>query len=315
MSRTVPPMPPLSSVLKAPAVEDPVNVYVHRPLAYLIVMAVRHTGMTPNQITFLSMVTGIAAGGLFLWGVPAAMITGGALVWASAILDGADGILARVKNMGSDIGRALDGTADAVVGACTVFPAMAHLWLEHHDPTHLWAAVLAIGSALLHIYLYDFYKEQYLRALQPQKYAGGVEAEQARHLRLQREGGPFYARAAVKASLDMQRAQRAIVTRVNSLMFSERFWSAMQQVGADELYRRHNSAPMRAWALISFCPHSYIMAICAMLDRLEVYLWIRLIGMNAIFIPLLFWQRMATQRTLAELERSRVSEPALSSSR
>ena len=47
------------------------------------------------------------------------MVWGGALLWISAIMDGADGILARAKNMQSAFGRALDGTADMVVGLST----------------------------------------------------------------------------------------------------------------------------------------------------------------------------------------------------
>ena len=37
------------------------------------------------------------------------MIAAGALLWTAAILDGADGILARAKGQASQFGRALDG--------------------------------------------------------------------------------------------------------------------------------------------------------------------------------------------------------------
>jgi hypothetical protein len=43
------------------------------------------------------------------------------------------------------------------------------------------------------------------------------------------------------------------------------------------------------------------MAICAMLNRLDVYLFIRVFLMNGIFLVAFIWQRHATARTIEEL--------------
>jgi hypothetical protein len=58
---------------------------------------------------------------------------------------------------------------------------------------------------------------------------------------------------------------------------------------------------MRLWALVSLAPHSYLMAICAMFNRLDIYLFIRVFLMNGIFLVALIWQRHATRRTIQEL--------------
>jgi hypothetical protein len=58
---------------------------------------------------------------------------------------------------------------------------------------------------------------------------------------------------------------------------------------------------MRLWALVSLAPHSYLMAICAMLNRLDIYLFIRVFLMNGIFLVAVIWQRRATRRTIEEL--------------
>ena len=60
-------------------------------------------------------------------------------------------------------------------------------------------------------------------------------------------------------------------------------------------YRRHNRRTIRLWSLISLAPHSYLMAICGMFDRLGVYLWLRLGPLNLIFVILLRWQRAASR--------------------
>ena len=48
-------------MLKSREVEDPVNLWVHRPLAYLFVAAIYRTSITPNQITFLALTVGTVA--------------------------------------------------------------------------------------------------------------------------------------------------------------------------------------------------------------------------------------------------------------
>jgi hypothetical protein len=71
------------------------------------------------------------------------------------------------------------------------------------------------------------------------------------------------------------------------------------RAGVDaDTYKSENLWPMRIWALISLAPHSYLMAICAMFNHLEVYLYIRVFAMNALFAAAIAWQRYATSRSL-----------------
>jgi len=123
------------------------NRYVHRTLAYLFVLSIFRTRTTPNMITLSTVVIGLVAGCAFVWGTPIAMFVGGACLWAAAILDGADGILARAKGLQSEFGRALDGAADALVAVFTVFPAFYHIWVTYHNPYHLVLMVPALTSA------------------------------------------------------------------------------------------------------------------------------------------------------------------------
>ncbi|NOY92392.1 MAG: hypothetical protein GXP55_14455 [Deltaproteobacteria bacterium] len=67
------------------------------------------------------------------------------------------------------------------------------------------------------------------------------------------------------------------------------------------IYRKHNLLPMRLWAIISLAPHAYLMSIAAMADRIDLYFWVRLIFMNAVFLLAVVLQRRATRRTQEEL--------------
>ena len=143
------------------------NVYLMRPIAGQLVALFAPTGVTPNQITLMALIAGTLGGIAFLIGTSTAMVAGGLLLWSSAILDGADGILARAKRMFSDVGRALDGATDGLVGVLTVLPAFYHLWVQQHSVLHLVLMPFAIGTTLFHVYLFDFYKEAFLQHANP----------------------------------------------------------------------------------------------------------------------------------------------------
>lgn len=298
----VPELPAFETVLKSRDVEDPVNLWVHRPLAYGFVALVYRSPITPNQVTLVSMLVGLGSAACLLDGRPTLMIWAGVLLWLSAILDGADGILARAQQRFSVLGRALDGTADMVVGLSTVLAAFYHLWLKHHDSALFLVAPIAIVSAVLHIHLYDFYKESYMQMTNP-LWNGEPERipeveERLRRAKSERAG--FAAVLASKLYVDLIRGQTTVVALTNPWGSKERLrFSVNEQTVAT--YRRHNKGPVKLWALISLAPHSYVMAICCMFDRLDVYLWLRLLLGNALFAIVLLWQRAASRRTRDDL--------------
>ena len=294
-------LPPFNSVLKSTDVEDPVNRYVHRTLAYLFVRSIFRTRITPNMITLSTVVIGFAAGCAFIWGTPAAMVAGGVGLWADAILDGADGILARAKNLQSEFGRALDGSADSLVAVFTVFPAFYHIWVTYHNPYHLALMVPALALTVVHLAVYDFYKESYLRGTRPGQGGEGQDADKIEETVEAASTQGLIVRMAMKYILVPHlKRQKAVLSWLNPDA-----WRLSQLLQSDdqtaEIYRKSNAWPMRLWALVSLAPHSYLMAICAMFNRLDVYLFIRVFVMNGIFLVAVIWQRHATDRTIREL--------------
>lgn len=294
-------LPPLSALTKSREVEDPVNVWVHRPLAYAFVWAVFRTPITANMVTFTSLVVGVTAGAMFLVGTPAAMVAGGLMLWSSAILDGADGILARAKGQQSQFGRALDGSADMLVAGSTVGAAIIHMWLQNHDPVQVVVAVVATGLTLVHLWLYDFYKESYLRATRLDRGGEGEDSAQvATRVAEAYRQGPVIGFCVEKVLVPYLQMQERIVGRTNPLARSHARDLPRNQATADT-YRRHNYGPMRVWTMISLAPHCYLFSLFAAADRIDLYLWLRLVVMNILFVVALAWQKRATAWTLAEL--------------
>jgi phosphatidylglycerophosphate synthase len=83
-------------------------------VALWCVRPLRHTRITPNHLTTASLLTGLTAAGLYASGDTAAANWGGGLYVVSALLDHADGELAREANKASAFGHMYDRLCDLV---------------------------------------------------------------------------------------------------------------------------------------------------------------------------------------------------------
>lgn len=306
-------LPPFSAVLKSREVEDPINLWFNRPLAYGFVALVYRTAITPNQVTLMAICAGLGASLCWFWGTPHGMLFGGILLWASAILDGADGILARAKQSFSELGRALDGSADLVVAALVVAGAVYHLWQRHHSLVILVAALPVVVLTTLQIPLYDYYKESFLMRTRPD-WDGTPERVAdvaARVARLEAEGAPWVHRRATRLYLDLVSGQRSLVARLDPCGGRDRLQFQVSDVTVND-YRRFNLGPMRIWTALSLAPHTYLFAIFGMMDRIDLYLWGRLCLGGSLFFVGLAWQRRASRRTLEALQLAGLSPVAVS---
>lgn len=289
--------PSLRQLEKGPEVEDPVNRYVHRPLAYLFARAVSRTSMSPNQVTLFAVLVGATAGIAFLIGSPEAMVFGGIALWISAILDGADGILARAKGTASPHGRAIDGLADAIVAVLTVFPAFYHIWEKHQDPFLVALMLPAVISANLHMSVYDYYKESFRHHTDLVRGGEGEEpAVVSARQRASKEHG-FLVWLAMTVILDpYTRTQFRIIDRLDPGASREGIRLHPTEQSA-AIYREENRLTMRLFTILSTAPHAYLMAIAAIFDRLDLYLYARVFLMNGILALAVVLQRRATRRT------------------
>jgi hypothetical protein len=311
---SAPRLPSFSTVIKSRDVEDPINLWFNRPLAYGFVALVYRTPITPNQVTLLSIVVGAAAAACWWQGGATAMLWGGILLWASAILDGADGILARAKQQFSPVGRALDGSADLIVALFVAVAAGHHLWVKHHSVLLVALIVPIVVTTSLQVHLYDYYKESFLLRTRPD-WNGVPERISDVHARiagLESTRAPWLHRRAMRLYLDLIVGQtRAVALADPAGSRENRTFRVSPRSAAD--YRRFNLGPLRVWTAISLAPHTYLFAIFGMLDRLDVYLWTRLIGGNLLLVLAILWQRRASSRTLVALEEAGLAPVSVAS--
>jgi len=101
--------------------------FINRKISLFISRLLSPTRVTPNQVTFVSLAIGLAAGLAFTSPRPAMQIAGALLFLAHAILDGCDGELARLKFLESRWGGVVDFWGDNVVHSA-VFAGIAVSW-------------------------------------------------------------------------------------------------------------------------------------------------------------------------------------------
>ena len=132
---------------------EPVNRYIQDPIAQQIVRFLKNTPITPNQVTYFSVLIGFASGYAFSFASPASLVLGGVLLEATLVLDCVDGQLARAKGMASEWGRLIDGIAG-------YFAYLAVIWgLIIGFPQYGQVLKIITGLIILKAIAYDYCKQ------------------------------------------------------------------------------------------------------------------------------------------------------------
>lgn len=157
---------------------DPVAVPLVRFLT-------RRRWLSPDQVTILAFVLGVAAGVAFAAGTRISLALGGALFYLAFVVDCIDGKLARALGITSPRGEALDHLADASRRAAASLGITLWVWRTSDGGPEVWWAIVYVTLAYWFIELSGAPKEQA---------SGGVRgrwsAALARHRLLPNPGMP-----------------------------------------------------------------------------------------------------------------------------
>ncbi|MCC6664302.1 MAG: CDP-alcohol phosphatidyltransferase family protein [Polyangiaceae bacterium] len=294
--------------LKPLAVEEPVDVWIHRPLAYVLAKVLYPTPVSPNLVTMISIVFGLLGAYCFLSGFPHHMLLGGLAIFTSAIFDCADGQLARMRGTSSAFGRMLDGVADLVVSVAAVGGGIFVIASKFHSPTPLLAAVLALCVATavtgsFHTGMYDQYKNVYLRFTSP-TFKEGEDYETARERFESNRGGSFWVnRIAWPIYLFYVKSQTNYVHKFDPHTSARLALFGPFDLGRAQIYERHCGSLMRLWRTwFGFGSLVFGIALFSAIDLLEVYMVFRLVALNLVFYGYMRpRQRAASRAAFAEM--------------
>lgn len=130
------------------------NAYVCRPIAAVLVDAIKDTRLTPNQITLSAVFVALGSAAVLI-AVPGyvGLVLAAVIFELSYVLDCADGMLARWRGMASPVGHLLDFLMDELKAFCILAAVAVRLFLEQNEPKFLLLGLfglvaLASGIAL-----------------------------------------------------------------------------------------------------------------------------------------------------------------------
>lgn len=297
-------IPTYRETLKPLAVEEPVDLALHRPLGYLVARLAYPTPVTPDQLTWLSMVVGVGAAVSLVRAVlhGGSMAPAAALLVLSAVIDCSDGQLARMRRSSSTFGRMLDGAVDAIVQASVLGGVLVLLVVRHRaeGPAALavWITLWALGlwAGTQHTSLYDRYKNLYLRHTQ----AGFNEDDDDDDVDAERDaararGMTLAERLRYLVYPNYLRAQRRLFNWVDPAVPGRfREMPPHSPEGAAR-YRAHSEGLMRAWCWYGIGTHIASLALALAADRVELYMLARVFAWNGALMVLIPLQRKASR--------------------
>jgi len=146
----------LSGLVKA--TEGWMALHINRKISLAVTRRLMHSSVTPNHMTWVSMMLGLTGATFFLSPEHGMQILGALFFLSHSILDGCDGELARLKFMESRLGGILDFWSDNIVHVA-VFAAMGVGWAAH-SPDSFWpwlCASLAVGGTVISASLVYFH--------------------------------------------------------------------------------------------------------------------------------------------------------------
>ncbi len=298
----------ISDTYKAADVEEIVDIYLYRPWGYALAVGAHKFKMTPNQISIIGMMVGIASGILFISLNPWINAIGVFLWMFGQALDGADGQLARMANMRSRLGRMLDGIADGVKFA-SLYLSVGYRLYAASGQWWVWPVVVAAGLAhSKQSALADFYRNSYLFFVEK---PGSAEFENVADLKKDRDEmtwkGNYLEKLLLGAYIRYTMGQERfaadsgnMIARVSSY-FGTQIPEKIQQ-----LYRSENRKLLKYYNALTTNTRMIVFFFSLAVGNFWIFFVFDLIVLNILMIMMMtVVQKKADQSVSDEMERLR----------
>jgi hypothetical protein len=272
--------------LKLVEVEELADLYVYRPLAFLLVKGIARTEITPNQLTLFSLIVGVLGGVSYGLGRRPAVVLGAILYALSIVVDCADGQLARLKKNGTPLGRILDGLIDYVVTVAVYIGLAVGL-----DPgpgrRTVWILLLAAAglSNVVHSAALDYYRFRFVSHVVPEWRDEDAEYREfeAELKTLRSRPGNTLRKSIIRIYLKYLSLQKKM-TRSRS--------KARPAPEADRgAFYRKNKAVMRGWTFLGSTTFGSLTIGATLAGRIDIFFWGRIVAANLLAAVLFFIQR------------------------
>jgi phosphatidylglycerophosphate synthase len=267
------------SSLKLIEVEEFFDLIFYRPLAFVFVKLIYSTNITPNQITVLSLSFGISGGIALSFGTSKSMLLAAFLFITFNVLDCSDGQLARLKGNGTEFGRILDGMADYMVST-SAYLGIGFGFANHSsNPLLYWMLLLVTATSnIIHAVLVDFYRNRFIDYTQDRVSVldDGLEIFKKEYERLKKEKGSAFKKFIIGTYIKYSSAQNRMASNKETA----------DKVAPQDYYKA-NKRLIHFWTYLGPTTQWTFLIVCAVINRLDIYLW-GLISVFNLYALLLF---------------------------
>jgi phosphatidylglycerophosphate synthase len=276
--------------LKSNFSDELINIYVIRPLAGILVRWLYRAPVTPNQVTVAALLAGLLAAWLYGQGTAQSTLMAGIFVSLKDVLDSADGQLARAKKLFSRRGRFLDSIGDIVVTGALFAGIGLALYGATKDHSVVFLSVASAVGMTLRVSYHVFYHVSYLHMhnlYTVNRLFEDITEED---------------RQADRLTLMLQQTFLALYGWQDRLMARIDAWCG-GQIRVERYAEWYGDrAAMRLSGFLGYGTELFLLMIASVANKVGVYLWVNVVGMNLLFSGAIAYRRWILRRRL-ELKR------------
>ncbi len=284
--------------------EELADLYIYRPLGFLLAKLLDKTGITPNSVTIIGLLWGIIAGILLSFGTPLFFLYGAIAFQIANIFDCADGQLARMKSMYSLFGRILDGFVDYVssiavfLGAYVGLLRYSYLYRENYHLVFFVILIAAIGRILSAV-TYDKLKSKYINMLEGKEEIKDTVPSVLEKIRGEKKGLKrvffYFYLYYVKVQLFF----------TNNFSFKKKWEDSLtdeELMHYRKLYVKKNTNLLKVWSFVGPSANVFYFLIFALQNRVFEYFVFAATVLNILFVILVFIQGLKNRNLNLEMK-------------
>lgn len=240
-------------------------------MAFLCVFSTLKLPLTPNHFSLLALLCAIFSGFHLVNGDANGFFWGGVGIILFSIFDCCDGMVARLKKNGSELGELIDMFVD-LLSNCFFFFGL-YFGLKQNSENHYpWLIFVSALSIFANASIYNFYKKQFFSYQNGDEQWRESEKEKYEILyrKLEEKKGTLFWRFLIRFFFGFTKVQK----REDHLKKID-----------IEKYVKLNEKMLPLWAISSGSTHLTVMAFALIINRIELFYYFSL-GVF-VFIPLL----------------------------
>lgn len=283
--------------------EELTDLYIFRPLGHLVVKAIYHTNLTPNQISLLSVISSLIAGILYAVGMKWSWIAAACFYFFYCVLDCVDGQIARLKGTGTKTGRIVDGVADyaahfvlyiGLIVAMIRMKASYPLPFLPESDIRGWIWILAAALTVMsHAMLLDHHRNLFIAASKGKNdwEEDEIDIFSQEYDRLKKAGTGLFERTIIRAYLGYTKMFLFFQRKP-----AETKKKSKKPIYVPEDYYRKHKLSVRLWGLIGGSTNILIFSVMSAIFEMQAYLWFTVFATNIYAIGLMIYQQYVNSK-------------------